>query len=98
MINPEGKLQAKIIIWLKEQGAYVVKNRAGPGVPVGCPDLFFFYDGAWGAIEAKRDEKAPYRVGQQKTLKRLEKWSPFVYTAYPENWPDVQKILLEQFF
>lgn len=98
MVNPETKLQSEIIKWLKEQGAYVIKNRAAPGVPVGCPDILFLYEGAWGAIEVKRDAKAPYRAGQKQTLDRLLKWSPFVWTVHPENWGEVQHNLINYFF
>jgi Holliday junction resolvase len=94
----EGKLQSEIIKWLKSQGAYVIKPRPGPGVPVGCPDILFLFEGAWGAIECKASPTAPYRVGQEPTLARLNNWSPFVYTAYPENWPEIKTELTTLFF
>ena len=94
----EAKLQSQIIKWLKDRGAYVIKTRPGPGIPVGCPDIIFLYEGAWGAIEVKASKKAKWRVGQEATLKRLENWSPFVWKVWPENWLDTQKVLLSQFF
>lgn len=98
MPSLEGKLQSDIIKWLKSKGAYVIKNRAAPGVPVGCPDILFLYEGAWGAIECKRAFNAPYRIGQEATLARLGNWSPFVYTAYPENWGEIKGGLIRNFF
>lgn len=80
----EKKFQSNIIKWLKDQGAYVVKTRAAPGVPVGCPDILFFYKGRWGAIEVKSSEKAPFQPGQQATLRYLRAGNEFIYVAYPE--------------
>lgn len=97
-MSRESKLQGGIIRWLKSEGAYVVKPRAGPGVPIGCPDIFFVYDGAWGFIEVKASMDADYRDGQEATLARLSNWSPFVYTVCPENWPQVKKELETLFF
>jgi Holliday junction resolvase len=94
----EAKLQAEIIKWLKSKGAYVIKNRSGPGVPVGCPDITFLYEGAWGVIEVKAHSKSPYRVGQELTLARLADWSPFVFTVHPDNWHYTQEELLNSFF
>lgn len=94
----EAKLQSAVIKWLKSQDAYVIKNRAAPGVPVGCPDILFLFEGAWGAIEVKRSVKAPYRTGQEVTLSRLSEWSPFVYTVYPENWAETKNQLTNLFF
>lgn len=94
----ESKLQSKIIKFLKQKGAYVVKTKPGPGTPVGCPDILFLYEGAWGAIECKASEGARYQPGQEATLRRLQDWSPFVYTASPENWDLICKELLLLFF
>ena len=94
----ETKLQTDIIRWLKSKGAYVIKPRGGPGIPVGCPDIIFLFEGAWAAIEVKASAKAPFRLGQQPTLKKLKEWCPFVYVAYPENWPIIRSELTGRFF
>lgn len=94
----ESKLQGKIIRWLKSKGAYVIKNSARPGVPIGCPDIVFFYDGAYGFIEVKASITARYRVGQRETLRKLREWTPFCYVASPEVWPQIQAELVERFF
>lgn len=94
----EAKLQSKIIIWLKSKGAYVIKNRSGPGVPTGCPDIIFVYEGAWGVIEVKAYANSSYRTGQKPTLAFLSNWSPFVYVAHSENWPEVKAHLEKHFF
>lgn len=94
----EAKLQAKIIKFLKEKGAYVIKTRPGPGTPVGCPDILFLCEGAWGSIEVKASKGARYQPGQEATLARLQEWSPFVYTVDPENWDLIRKELLLLFF
>lgn len=56
----EAKLQSEIIKFLKSKGAYVVKTKPGGGTPVGCPDLIFLYEGAWGVVEVKRSPRAPF--------------------------------------
>lgn len=94
----ERKLQSKIIKWLKEQGAYVIKPKAGPGVPVGCPDVIFLYGPQWGAIEVKASEYAPFQPGQQQTLAMMKMNNGWVYRVYPENWPQVQAELVAQLF
>lgn len=94
----EAKLQTQIIKWLKSKGAYVIKTKPGPGTPVGCPDIIFLFEGAWGALEVKASKSAKWQTGQEATLNRLGGWSPFVWKVYPENWLDIQKILLRQFF
>lgn len=94
----EGKLQSEIIKWLKSKGAYVIKLKPQPGVPVGCPDILFLYEGAWGAIEVKASKTAKFRAGQEQTLARLSSWSPFIYVAYPANWPETKNELTKLFF
>jgi Holliday junction resolvase len=94
----ESKLQSTIIRWLKSKGAYVVKTRPGAGTPVGCPDVLFLFEGAWGAIECKASKTARWRPGQEATLAKLLEWSPFVWKVYPENWSEVQDILIDRFF
>lgn len=94
----ESKLQSEIIRWLKSKGAYVIKTMPGMGTPVGCPDIVFLFEGAWGVIEVKASEKAPWQPGQEPTLRRLAVWCPFVYKCYPKNWPEVKERLSTDFF
>lgn len=94
----EKKLQSEITKWLRGAGAYVIKTKPGMGTPVGCPDVIALYKEKWCVIEVKASAKAPYRTGQQATLRHLSEWSPLVYTAYPENWPGIKAELLRVFF
>jgi Holliday junction resolvase len=94
----ESKLQSDIIKWLKGKGAYVIKTRPGPGTPVGCPDIIFMFEGAWGAIEVKGGKTAKFQQGQKLTLDRFSEWSPFIYVAYPQNWPEIKNSLTKLFF
>lgn len=97
-VTVEGKLQSEIIKWLKSRGAYVIKCKAGPGIPVGCPDIIFLFEGAWGAIEVKAGKTSKFQPGQKLTLNRFSHWSPFIYVAYPENWPAIKTELTKLFF
>lgn len=76
----------------------MLKTKPGMGTPVGCPDIIFLFEGAWGVIECKAGRTSGYRPGQKATLTRLKSWSPFVYIAYPENWPGIKAELLDRFF
>jgi Holliday junction resolvase len=94
----ESKLQSDIAKWLKSKGAYVIKTRPGPGTPVGCPDIIFMFEGAWGAIEVKGSKTAKFQPGQKLTLQRFADWSPFVYVVYPQNWLEIKNCLTKLFF
>lgn len=90
----ESTLQSQIIRWLKDQGVYVIKPKAGPGVPVGCPDIIGLYRDLWIAIEVKASSNSPFQPGQKMTLEVLRQWSPCVYVAFPQNWEKIKTELL----
>lgn len=94
----EKKLQTKIIKFFREHGAYVIKTSPGMGTPVGCPDVVALYRWKHAEVEVKASSKAPYRAGQKETLDRLRAGNEFVYTAHPDNWPEIEAELLEKFF
>lgn len=94
----ESKLQSNIISWLKINGVYVIKAKAGPGTPVGCPDIIGLHKNKWIAIEVKSSETAPFQAGQKEAQQRLLKMSPFVYVVYPNNWDEIKAELIEKFF
>lgn len=84
----ESQIQARLIKYLRGRGFYVIKTKPGPGVPVGCPDVFAFNEGWWTAFEVKSSAKAPFQPLQERTLKKLGDWSS-VWVVYPENYDDV---------
>jgi len=49
----EKALQSKIIRWLKDRGAFVVKQHGGVYTEVGIPDLVCCYKGRFIAFELK---------------------------------------------
>lgn len=94
----EKNLQHNIIRWLKDQGAIVYKMQAGPGVPLGTPDIVFLFHEKYGTIEAKKDQHAKFQFGQEIMLTRLQAWNDFTYVVYPDNWTLVQHDLQARFF
>lgn len=84
----EAKTQARLIKYLKRKGCYVIKTKPGVGVPVGCPDIFAFYEGWWGAFEVKSSPYAHFQPLQKDTIKLLESWS-HARVVYPENLQDI---------
>lgn len=96
MMSIESKLQAEIKQYLKHKGCYVLKTRpdAMGSIPKGCPDIFFFKEGFWGAIEVKAAPKSPYKTLQKETLDKLDAWS-WAKRVDPTTWP-ATKLELEQ--
>lgn len=88
----EAKLQTEIIKYLKKKGCYVIKTKPGPGVPTGCPDIIFLFEGFWGAIECKASKLARFQPLQKETLEKFNEWS-FAKAVYPENWQEVKQEL-----
>lgn len=93
----ESKLQSEIIKFLKARGAYVIKTRPGPGIPAGCPDIIFLYEGFYGCLEVKASDKSPFQPGQEHTIKVLDDWS-WCKVVYPENWGTIKAELFNLFF
>lgn len=93
----ESKLQSEIIKWLKINRVYVIKTKAGPGVPVGCPDIVGLYQSKWVGIECKASESAKFQTGQKQTLQLLSTHNEFVYVATPESWPMIKEQLMAKF-
>lgn len=88
----ESDFQAKILRYLRSKKCYVVKNQAGPGVPNGCPDCFFFTQGFFGALEFKKSRGSKLQPGQKETIEKFNEWS-YGRICYPENWPEVKEEL-----
>lgn len=89
----ESRLQTEIIKYLKKRGCYVIKTKPGPGVPVGCPDIIFLFEGFYGAIEAKASKTSPYQPLQKEALEKLNNWS-WAKRVDPSNW-DVVRLELD---
>ena len=53
ILMQEKALQSKIIRWLKDNGAFVVKQHGGVYTEVGIPDLVCCYKGRFIAFELK---------------------------------------------
>ena len=87
----EANIQSKIIKFLKKKGCYVIKTKPGVGTPVGCPDIVFFIEGFWGAIECKARKNSPYRPLQKDTIAKLNNWS-WCKVVHEDN---VDAIMLE---
>jgi Holliday junction resolvase len=94
----ERTFQSKVTRWLRDQGAYVIKTNAAPGVPAGCPDVIALYQEKWCAIECKAGPKSYTRPMQVHTLNHLREFCQLVYRAYPENWDTIKVELQTQFF
>lgn len=93
-MSAESKLQADIKKHLRSKGCYVIKTRpdASGSIPKGCPDIFFFKEGFWGAIEVKAAPSSPYKVLQKETLEKLDAWS-WAKRVDPTNWPAIKQEL-----
>ena len=92
MSGVEATLQTKITRYLRSKGCYVIKTQAGPGVPRGCPDVLFFKEGFYGAIEVKASKTARFQPLQRETVAKLDDWS-WARVCYPANWPEIRQEL-----
>lgn len=82
----EQQLQSAIIKWLKSKGCYVIKAQAGPGVPVGCPDIIALIDGGgYIALEVKSSSSSKFQPLQKETIKKLDSMY-FCRAVWPDNW------------
>lgn len=84
----ESQVQKRLIKYLKGKGCYVIKTKPGLGTPVGCPDVWAFLEGWWGAFECKATEKSPFQPLQKETLEKLDKWSTAM-VVHANNIDDV---------
>lgn len=85
----ESSLQSEVIRYLRSKGCYVIKTRPGAGVPLGCPDIIFMFEGFWAAIEVKAGVRSPYKPLQLETLKKFNEWS-WARRVDPGNWIEVK--------
>ncbi len=90
----EADFQAKVIKWLKSKGCIVIKYQQNATTNASYPDVFFFKDGFWGALEVKKNKTAKYRPGQKQMIEKLNEMS-WCRAVYPECWDDVKKELEE---
>lgn len=88
-MSTESKLQAEIIKYLKSKECYVIKTKPQPGIPIGCPDIIFLFEGFWGALEVKATSKPKWQPLQKETLEQLNEWS-WAKRVDPTSWPVVK--------
>lgn len=89
----EAKVQKRLINYLRSKGCYVLKTQSNArgAVRVGCPDVFAFYEGWWGAFECKAYEKSPFKPLQKETLELLGGWS----TAWVVHSGNIDDVIFE---
>lgn len=90
----EAKLQAEIIKFLKSKGCIVFKQNASAYSVKGTPDIFWFFEGMYGAIEVKDHKNSKHQPGQDMFIKKFEDWSYGRFISH-ETWPE-EKAYLEE--
>lgn len=91
-MSTESNLQSNIRQYLKSKDCYVLVIKPQPGIPDGCPDILFLYEGFWGAIEVKAAPSSKYQPLQMETLLKLNEWS-WARRVDPSTWPDIRQEL-----
>lgn len=89
----ESVFQGKFVKWLRENGFIVVKNQAGPGVPIGFPDCSWWYKGRSGFLEFKRSNSASFRPRQKEWLEQLGRCF-YARVVFPENSDTIKKEII----
>jgi len=69
----ESQITARIIHWLRAQGAYAVKVHGSASQESGVPDILFCIKGAFGAIEVKADPRLKPTPLQSYQLEEIER-------------------------
>lgn len=87
-MGKEVSVQQKIIKYLKSKGCYVIKTHPGFGTPSGAPDVLFFKEGFYGAIECKASRTSKWQPLQKETLAKFDAWS-YGRALYPENYDKI---------
>lgn len=91
----ESSFQSKVIKFLKQQGCFVMKVQAGPGVPKGTADVFFCKDGFYGFIECKQTKNSKKQPGQEPFIQKMNEWS-YAKFAWPGKcWDGIKAELSE---
>lgn len=90
----EKDFQAKIIKYLRSKGCLVIKYQQNATTRASIPDILFLKEGFWGAIEVKKSKTAKYQPGQKEMVAKMDAMS-YARTVWPENWPEIQKELVE---
>lgn len=93
-VGPEAKFQAKIISWLKKQGCLPIKYEQNATTKAGIPDIIFFKEGFWGALEVKKSKTAKFQPLQKEMIAKMDEMS-WARAVYPENWDEIKKELEE---
>lgn len=88
-MTKESQFQSKVLSYLKSKGCLTLKLTPMPGIPTGIPDIFFFKEGFWGAIECKASRSASFRPLQKEWVANLDTMS-WARVAYPENWLSIR--------
>lgn len=90
----EAELQTKIIRFLRSKGCMVFKQNASAYSVKGTPDIFWFFEGMYGAIEVKDHKNSKHQPGQDHWIQKFDEWS-YGRFINNENWPEEKKKLEE---
>ena len=84
LVMSEKRLQIEVIQFLRDKGAYVLKNDAN--YRTGTPDWSFWHPDLSGMLEIKDHEDSPYRPLQKPTIAKLQAMGIFCEVIHHENW------------
>lgn len=84
----ESKFQKNLKKELKERFPGCIIYKTDPQQIQGSPDLIILHKSKWGALEVKKDAKAPHRPNQDFRVKQMNEMS-FASFIYPENKEEV---------
>jgi len=92
----EREFQRKVVQWLREKGAYVIKTPGGvAGIPTGCPDVIaLFPNDFWVALEVKASKTAKKQPLQQATIDKLDSMG-YARFVHPTNWAKIRREIQE---
>jgi Holliday junction resolvase len=90
--TPEGKVKAKIVAALKEEGVYYFYPATGGFGRSGVPDIVCCVAGKFLAIECKAGKNKPTAL-QVNEIERIRRAGGVAVVANEENWDMVRELV-----
>lgn len=91
-LTPEGKVKAKVVRILKDEGVYYFFPATGGYGRSGVPDIVGCVDGCFFAIECKAGRNKPTLL-QVNEIESIRRAGGVAVVANEENWDEVRSLV-----
>lgn len=91
-LTPEGKVKAKVVRILKDEGVYYFFPATGGYGRSGVPDIVGCIDGYFFAVECKAGKNKPTLL-QVNEIESIRRAGGVAVVANEENWDEVRSLV-----